>query len=103
MIKIKRESNFELLRIISMFMIVVLHVLNHGGIYKSTNIYSNDFIIVNLIESLSIVGVNCFVLISGYFGINSRFSFRKCMKIYIQVIFYSIIINYFAFVRGVIP
>lgn len=89
----KRKSNFELLRIICMIMIVTLHVLGHGGGFKSTNIYSGNFFVVNIIKSLTIVAVNCYVLIAGYFGINSTINFKKFKKIYIQVLFYSLVIN----------
>lgn len=89
----ERKSNFELLRIFCMVMIVILHTLGHGGGFKSVDIYSNNFFCVNFIKSLSIVAVNCYVLISGYFGINSTINFKKIKKIYIQVLFYSLVIS----------
>ena len=30
-----RQSNFELLRIIAMFMIVVTHIINHGQVMQN--------------------------------------------------------------------
>lgn len=89
----KRKSNFELLRIVCMVMIVVLHTIGHGGGFKSINIYSNNFFYVNIIKSLTIVAVNCYILITGYFGINSTINLKKIRKIYIQVLFYSLVIN----------
>lgn len=89
----ERKSNFELLRIICMVMIVILHVLGHGYGFKSINIYSSNFFVVNFIKSLSIVAVNCYLLISGYFGINSIINLKKIKKIYIQVLFYSLFIS----------
>ncbi|WP_300351639.1 acyltransferase [Clostridium sp.] len=88
--KIERKSNFELLRIICMIMIVILHTLGHGGALDGTSIGNYNFIIVNLLESISIVGVNCYVIISGFFNIKSSFRLHKILKIYVEVIFYSV-------------
>lgn len=86
----KRLSNFELLRIICMLMIVTLHTLGNGGALTNTNINSFNFFLQNVLESISIVAVNCYVLISGYFGVNSEYKLKKIISLYIQVIFYSI-------------
>lgn len=37
-------------------------------------------------------GINCFVLITGYFMCRSSFSLRKLLKLYLQIVFYSIAI-----------
>ena len=64
----QRQSNIELLRIISILMIVIHHVLVHG-IYNAVNNSTLHFI-----DSFVIYGVNIFLLISGYFTINLKFS-----------------------------
>lgn len=75
-----------------MIMIVMLHTLGHGNALESLNIYSKNFIVSTMFKSLSIVAVNCYVLITGFFGINSTFNLRKVFKLYYQILFYSIII-----------
>lgn len=67
-----RESNFELLRIISIILVLILHAnfrANGGPVYLDfvNNPVSTWF--ATLIESVSIVAVNVFVMISGWFGI----------------------------------
>lgn len=52
-----------------MAMIVALHVIGHGKAQNETEIVSINFIFINLLKSLSIVAVNCFILISGFYGI----------------------------------
>lgn len=37
-------------------------------------------------------GINCFVLITGYFMCTSRFTLEKLVKLYLQVLFYTLII-----------
>lgn len=56
---IERKSNLELLRIITMVMIISMHVLNYSGIFSSENYTSFNFIISIIINSLSVVAVNC--------------------------------------------
>lgn len=65
MAKTNRVSNFELVRIISMLMIVCHHVLVHGV----QQVVGNHNIVLWLLDNFVIFGVNIFLLISGYFTI----------------------------------
>ena len=88
----KRNYSIDLLRILSMFMIVCLHSMSHGGMYEfsdglgGVNLYSIWF---HFEESICILGVDIFVLISGYFLVNQKFRLSKLYKIVIQTLFYS--------------
>lgn len=88
-----RQSNFELLRIICMIMIVTWHALGHGGAINNTDISGANFFVAHILKSLAVVAVNCYVLISGFFGIDSKFKKKKVIDLYIQIIFYSIAIS----------
>ena len=62
-----RNSSFELLRIISMLLIVAHHFVVHGNFDLISSFSKNVF----FLQSLSMFGkfgVNLFVLISGYFS-----------------------------------
>lgn len=70
-----RMSNIEILRIISIIMIIMHHyVLNTEAIYteKSLNYYISHFFFIG-----GKLGVNVFVLISGYFLVNKKKSLKK--------------------------
>ena len=86
----KRLVNLDLLRVITMIMIITLHYLGKGGALYSTN--EKVLVVAWFIEYLSIVAVNIFVLISGYFLIDSKFKWSKVLKLSIEVWFYSLII-----------
>lgn len=67
----KRLSNFELCRIITMFLIVLHHLLIKGAEtcgYTSPYSIQKDGIIGLCLNGLAIVSVNVFILISGWFG-----------------------------------
>ena len=83
----KRQSNIELLRIVAMVFIIAHHYALHGGIYYNTtdNIISATFLV-----ALGKLGVNLFVLITGYFMINSSFRIMRIIRLEIAVLFYSI-------------
>lgn len=74
-----RQSNLELLRIVAMFFIVVGHVFWHG-FHQEASLHVP-------VRSVVIIGVNLFVLISGYFGINLRL--KGLFTIIGVVLFYS--------------
>ena len=80
--KIKRSPNIELLRIISMMMVLVLHCLSWGGAldYRS----GIQLYVYWWLEALAIVAVDIFVLISGYFLVESKFKVKNVFKIAIS-------------------
>jgi surface polysaccharide O-acyltransferase-like enzyme len=80
-----RESQFELLRIVCVLMIVCIHIIIFRG---NPVVGSFDYWVRNLLLPFSYVCVNCFVLISGYFGIS--FKWRKLARIDSMVIFFSL-------------
>lgn len=96
-----RQSNFELLRIISMAMIVAMHYLGKGGALSEAKPFQINFIISHIIQALSIVATNCYIMISGYFLIKSKFSFKKIIRLWLQVIFYSLGIYIVLLIIGV--
>ena len=79
-----RNSNIELLRILCMFMIILWHLniaVEQNGV--------SPFILKDTIYSLTAVAVNCFILISGYWGI--RFKLKSIITLFLQCLFYSIV------------
>lgn len=85
-----RNSNYELMRIISMFLIVLGHVILFTGLLDTTNQSVN--IIYNLLEFILIVHVNSYVLVSGYFQSKTTFKQKKLWQIINASWFYRITI-----------
>ena len=98
----KKASNFELLRIISMFLIVAGHVT-----WQSKFSYNE----LNLLHRISIqalwmggeLGVWGFTLIAAYFLSQSRFKLKSLKKIWGITLFYSISIYLLLVVFHIIP
>lgn len=91
--KKNRESNIELMRIIMMLLIIAHHYVVNSGI---TNLYNFSNITVNMIF-LQVIGlfgktiINCFILITGYFSIKGKFSFKKVIRLFLEIKFYTLI------------
>lgn len=89
----KRQANFELLRIVAMMMIIALHYLNKSDLIL---LYTEEHSAVNyaahLIESFCIVAVNCYVLLSGYFLVESAWKPKRVVSLVAQILFYSLLI-----------
>ena len=84
-----RESNIELLRNISMFMILVIHA-NFVSLPKIgyEELMSNIVPSITrfFIESMGIVAVNVFVFISGWFGVKTRI--KSVLSFIYLILFY---------------
>lgn len=93
-----RESNIELLRIVLMMMIIGYHLIVHGanvggpdGSYEIVNQSSAAYV---FLKSFLVIAVNCFVFISGFFGI--RFKIKPFLSLILQATFYALAILSFA-------
>ena len=98
--KKERNSNFEIFRIIAMALIVMSHFAVHTGlVYNGQLPYYTRFW-VRLLSMGGKLGVNCFVLISGFFlSRNTRFDVKKLLVFYAKVFFFSVAVSavfYFA-------
>lgn len=90
----KRQANFELLRIVAMLMIISLHYLVKGGAATPFPFVAKDDPVGTfawLIEAFCIVAVNCYVLISGYFCVESVWKPGRVVSLLCQVLFYSLL------------
>ena len=98
----RRLPNFEILRVLAMFLIIVGHFFVHGlrgegnGVMLSYDGKSVlDTVSFGIAQSLwvfSSISVNLYVLISGYFLVQSKAKWGKIPSIWTQTAFYSVCI-----------
>lgn len=87
--KKERKVGIEILRILSMYMVLILHYKLHQNVSSLTDI---NYKIANFVDILCVCAVNCYVLISGYFLSKGETSIKKLIKTLSPVWFYSITI-----------
>ena len=92
-----RQTNIELLRIFSMLMVLVIHY-NVGTNGQTTHemVMSEPlkFVGIASLKSLSFICVNCFIIISGYFGI--RWKWKSLCNYLFQIAFWGGMIHIIA-------
>lgn len=90
-----RNSNIELFRIISMLVIVAHHYVANSGVINEivgiTEPQLKDYFLL-IWGWGGKTGINCFVLITGYFMCKSQITAEKFIKLLAEVEFYNIII-----------
>lgn len=90
--KVIRDSNMELLRIIAMLLVMIVHA-NFRALpvptYEEANHEITSSILRFFTESFSIICVNLFILLSGWYGI--KLKIERLLEFIFQVFFFSIV------------
>ena len=85
----KRNYGIELLRILSMTMIVILHILRWGGVLDHLAPGSLGQHLGQILQVATFCCVNCFALTSGYVMCQSKSRLSRFLRLWLQVLFYS--------------
>ena len=84
--KQQRRISLEILRILCMLFIIAGHLSGRGEIPQTIVIAPH--------------AVNCFVLISGYFLITSKFKIERVLRVILETIFYTFTITIILYLLG---
>lgn len=99
-----RSSNLELYRIICMMLIVAHHYVLSGFVGNEgplvTSPVSPNSMFLWLFGAWGKTGINCFMMITGYFMCTSKITVRKFTKLLAQIYFYNIIIYIILLIYG---
>ena len=84
----ERNYGVDFLRILSMFMCVVLHVLGQGGILDAAIPGSTNYWVAWFLEIACYCAVDCFALISGYVLSVTNTKISSIASLWAQTFFY---------------
>ncbi len=87
----KRNYGIDLLRIVSIFMVIILHVMAQGAAIYSVDKGSVNYYIFWFLEMASFCAVNCFALVSGYVGYGREKKPSAIISLSAQALFYVIV------------
>ncbi len=93
----QRQSGLELLRIISMILIVFSHSAIFGNFDSN---YPNFDRIIAIFKLGGKLGVNIFVLISAYFMVTKSFRWSRVFRLWSTAIFYSLLFFIIKLISG---
>lgn len=97
-----RDSSLELYRIICMLLIVSHHYVVNSGALQEVILHGNRInqIFLLILGAWGKVGINCFLLITGYFMCERKISLEKFLKLYLQIAFYGVVLNSIFLISG---
>lgn len=84
-----RNYGIDLLRNVSMFFVVILHVLGAGGMLGAAASVPLKYEVLKAFHIAAMCAVNCYGLISGYVGYRSKFRLSGILILWLQVFLYS--------------
>ena len=92
----KRNYGIDLLRLVAAFYVIILHTLLQGGLFSATVLNSYQNTVCHMLLIFSFCAVNIFGIISGYVGYREgarKFSFTGYLSLWIDVVFYGVILT----------
>lgn len=95
--KTQRNIGIDLLRVVSMFMVIILHVFGWGNLLSSPA-FSLKAEVLWFLETLCYCAVNVYAIISGFVGYKSKPKTKRLLSIWLQVILYSVLFGLVSYV-----
>ena len=100
-----RDTNLELFRVMTMLLIIAHHYVVNSGVLTQVNANptSARSLFLMLFGTWGKTGINCFVLITGYFMCQSSMTAKRYFKLLLEVMFYRIVLNGIFWITGYEP
>ena len=83
----------DALRMLAMYMVVLAHILGAGGILEAAAPMSIQYKAAWFLEIAAYCTVNCYALISGYVGINTKYKYQSIVLLWLRTAFYTVSIT----------
>lgn len=84
--KSERNMGVELFRIVSMLLVILLHVMGHGGVRTYSEHLSTNYMVAWFLETLGYCSVNCYAIISGFANVKTKFKFRRFAHLWLETV-----------------
>lgn len=87
-----RILGIDLIRIVSMLMILILHICLQGGVLENLAVGSAAYWVAWLLESLCYCSVNCYAVITGYVMYSpgkKDFKYSRIIPLWLQVFLWN--------------
>ena len=84
-----RNYGIDILRCVSMLMVVLLHTIGHGGLLDNVELGSARYFSVWFLEIAAYCAVDVFAMITGYVMVSGKFNGFKIIPLWLTVFFYS--------------
>ncbi len=79
----------DLLKFISMFLVLILHILGQGGVLSALTGNQTNYWVAWFLEICAYCSVNCFAMATGYLMAGKKLKYRRIVPLWITVFFYT--------------
>lgn len=93
--KKSRNYGIDLVKILSMFLVICGHINMQGGVISAEQYGSVGYYCTSYFYTLELCAVDCFVIVSGYVSCKSRFSLSRIIELWATVVFWSVAVSCF--------
>lgn len=93
-----RNHGIDCLRVLAMLMIIILHIMGHGGLLEHCANGTPTHYVAYYLEAISYCAVDCFALLSGYVMCTSHFNAKRLTELWFLVFFWSVAISMVGFI-----
>lgn len=76
-----RKTGLDILKIFSMIFVIIYHITLYGVDLVNIQQYSMPYWMITGLKCVSIVSVNCFILVTGFFLSKSHVNYKKIDRI----------------------
>lgn len=97
----KRQSNFELLRILCMVSIIAGHVLTQTDAARLCPTDGIDYFLLLFLSNGLWLMINCFVMTGAWFLVDVKFQAKRVVNLWLEILFYSVILDSFCLIANV--
>lgn len=89
---IERYYGLDILKVIAMFMVLILHILNASEtlILSAEN---QNYYLAHFIDISAYCAVDIFAIITGFCGVTKDVNFKQLVKVWVNVFFYTTFIT----------
>ena len=91
--KSERNMGVELFRIVSMILVILLHVMGHGGVRSYSEYLSTNYQVAWFLQTMGYCSVNCYAIISGFANVKTKFKFRRFVFLWIETVVLMLLIT----------
>lgn len=98
----EREYGIDLVRIYAMFLVIMGHIIGQGGVLAAIPLGSLEHNVALFLKIFSLCSINIFGLISGYVGYGTKFKISHIIKLWLQILFWTVLIAaFFIMIYGI--
>lgn len=88
----KRDFGIDILKITSMFLVVLLHNLGQGGLFFNLELSSTNSVSIWILQNFARIAVNVFAIVSGYLLVSHSPKNVRVLELFIQMLFWALIV-----------